>query len=64
MINVPFLVCVGVTKRPSVATIPGTPPESSTAISSIDSSTGGTSTEESVSNPGPQGGSNGIYHNF
>ena len=66
MINVPFLVYVGVTERPSVTTTLGTPPESSTAISSVDSSAGSTSTEESVSKPdsGPQDGSNGIYHNF
>ena len=55
---------IGVTERPSITTTPATLPESSTATSSIDSFTGGTSTEESVSDPGPQDGSNGIYHNF
>ena len=64
VINVPFLVYVGVTERPFTTTTSVTLPESSTAISSVDPSTGGTSTEESVSDPGPQNGSNGIYHNL
>ena len=56
------------TERPSTTTTPGTLPENSTVISSVDSSAGGTSTEESVSDrdPGPQDGSNGIIiiYNF
>jgi hypothetical protein len=49
----------------STTTTPLTLPESSTTISSVDSSdssVGGTTTEESVSNP--QGGSNGMCHNL
>jgi hypothetical protein len=59
--NVPFLVYVGVIEMPSTTT-PLTLLESSTTISSVDTSVGGTSsTEESVSVP--QGGSDGMYHN-
>jgi hypothetical protein len=66
VINVPFLVYVGVIEMSSTTSTPLTLPETSTTISSddsSDSSVGGTSsTEESVSDP--QGGSDGMYHNL